>query len=130
VYDALSGEREDGTLALVLSNHGSRALLLLGKYLGGLLKLLEDKKIWVKVSGAERVSRDGTPYADAVPYGRKLVETFSDRVLWGTDWPHPNLKEIPDDGILVDLISQMAPTEAQQKALLVDNPQRFYGFKP
>jgi 2-pyrone-4,6-dicarboxylate lactonase len=95
----------------------------------GLLKLLEDKKIWVKVSGAERVSRDGTPYADAVPYGRKLVETFSDRVLWGTDWPHPNLKEIPDDGILVDLISQMAPTEALQKALLVDNPQRFYGFK-
>ena len=94
-----------------------------------LLKLLEDKKIWVKVSGAERVSRDGTPYADAVPYGRKLVESFGDRVLWGTDWPHPNLKEIPDDGILVDLIAQMAPTEAQQKALLVDNPQRFYGFK-
>jgi len=94
-----------------------------------LLKLLEDKKFWVKVSGAERVSRDGTPYADAVPYGRKLVESFGDRVLWGTDWPHPNLKEIPDDGILVDLIAQMASTEAQQKALLVDNPQRFYGFK-
>ena len=95
----------------------------------GLLKLLEDKKIWVKVSGAERVSRDGTPYADAVPYGRKLVETFSDRVLWGTDWPHPNLKAVPDDGILVDLIAQMASSDAQKQALLVDNPRRFYGFK-
>jgi 2-pyrone-4,6-dicarboxylate lactonase len=95
-----------------------------------LLKLLEDKKIWVKVSGSERASREGEPYSDAIPYARKLVADFGDRVLWGTDWPHPNLKAIPDDGILVDLIAQMAPTAAQQKALLVDNPQRFYGFKP
>jgi 2-pyrone-4,6-dicarboxylate lactonase len=94
-----------------------------------LLKLLEEKKIWVKVSGAERASRESEPYSDAIPYGRKLVDSFGDRVLWGTDWPHPNLKAIPDDGILVDLIERMADSEAKRKALLVDNPQRLYGFK-
>jgi 2-pyrone-4,6-dicarboxylate lactonase len=93
-----------------------------------LLRLLEDKRFWVKVSGAERASQEGEPYADAVPFGRKLVEQFGDRVLWGTDWPHPNLKSIPDDGILVDLIAQMASSEAQRQALLVDNPQRLYRF--
>jgi 2-pyrone-4,6-dicarboxylate lactonase len=94
-----------------------------------LLKLLEEKKLWVKVSGVERASRDGEPYSDAIPYARKLVETVGDRALWGTDWPHPNLKAIPDDGILVDLIAQMADSEAKRKALLVDNPQRLYWFK-
>lgn len=93
-----------------------------------LLNLLQDKKMWVKVSGCERASREGEPYADAVPFARKLVDEFGDRVLWGTDWPHPNLKAIPDDGVLVDLIAQMAPAEAQRQALLVDNPQRLYKF--
>jgi 2-pyrone-4,6-dicarboxylate lactonase len=93
-----------------------------------LLKLMQDKKIWVKVSGCERASREGEPYADAVPFARKLVEECGDRVLWGTDWPHPNLKAIPDDGVLVDLVAQMAPTEGQRQALLVDNPQRLYKF--
>jgi len=94
-----------------------------------LFTLLEDKKIWVKVSGVERASREGEPYADAVPYARKIVDTVGDRVVWGTDWPHPNLKAIPDDGILVDIVAQMADTEAKRKALLVDNPAKFYGFK-
>jgi len=94
-----------------------------------LLKLLEDEKIWVKVSGAERISRQGAPYTDALPFGRKLVTDFGDRAVWGTDWPHPNLKAIPDDGILVDLIEKMASSQAQRQALLVDNPQRLYGFK-
>jgi len=94
-----------------------------------LLKVLEDKKFWVKVSGTERASREGPPYADAVPYGRKLIDTFGDRVVWGTDWPHPNLKEIPDDGVLVDVIAQMAGDDAKRQALLFDNPQRLYGFK-
>jgi len=94
-----------------------------------LLELLEDKNIWVKVSGAERISRQGAPYPDALPFARKLVTDFGDRTVWGTDWPHPNLKAIPDDGVLVDLIEKMASTEAQRQALLVDNPQRLYGFK-
>ncbi len=93
-----------------------------------LLKLLEDKRFWVKVSGLERASRQGSPYADAVPFARKLVAEFGDRVLWGSDWPHPNLHAIPDDGALVDLICEFTD-EKQRQALLVDNPQRFYKFR-
>ena len=92
-----------------------------------LLKLLEDRRIWVKVSGLERASRQGAPYADAVPFARKLVGEFGDRVVWGSDWPHPNLDSIPDDGALVDLIGEFAD-EKQRQALLVDNPLKLYKF--
>ena len=92
-----------------------------------LLKLMEDKRIWVKVSGLERASRAGEPYADAVPFARKLVAEFGDRCVWGTDWPHPNLSSVPDDGKLVDLIAEFAD-EKQRQALLVDNPLKLYKF--
>jgi 2-pyrone-4,6-dicarboxylate lactonase len=92
-----------------------------------LLKLVEDKRFWVKVSGLERASRQGAPYADAVPFARKLVAEFGSRTLWGSDWPHPNLDAIPDDGLLVDLIGEFA-NEMQRHALLVENPQRLYNF--
>lgn len=96
-----------------------------------LLRLMDDPKVWVKVSGCDRASRQGPPYADAVPFARRLVAEFGDRVLWGTDWPHPNHQgPIPDDGGLVDLIAEIAPTQAARQALLVDNPQRLYGFAP
>lgn len=94
-----------------------------------LLRLLKDEKFWVKVSGAERASRQPAPWRDAIPFARKLVAEHGSRTLWGTDWPHPNLKEVPDDGLLVELIAEIAPSEAQRQALLVDNPQRFYGFR-
>ena len=94
-----------------------------------LLRLLEDPKVWIKVSGSERISRAGSPWSDAVPFARKLVEAGGDRVVWGTDWPHPNLKEVPDDGVLVDLLAQIAPTEAARRAVLVENPRRLYGFE-
>jgi 2-pyrone-4,6-dicarboxylate lactonase len=94
-----------------------------------LLKLMQDEKFLVKVSGPERVSRQAAPWKDAIPFARKLVAEFGDRTLWGTDWPHPNLAEVPDDGLLVDLIAEIAPTEAQRRALLVDNPKRFYRFR-
>jgi 2-pyrone-4,6-dicarboxylate lactonase len=94
-----------------------------------LLTLMEDTKFWVKISGSERASRQGPPYADAVPFARKLVAEFGDRCVWGTDFPHPNLDgPIPDDGVLVDLLMQIAPTPGELKPLLVDNPQRFYRF--
>ncbi|WP_417686611.1 amidohydrolase family protein [Roseibium sp.] len=94
-----------------------------------LLRLMENKHVLVKVSGCERASRQDEPYADAVPFARKLVDTFPARVLWGTDWPHPNFRaDAPDDGVLVDLIPQIAPTGELQQALLVDNPMRFYSF--
>ena len=95
----------------------------------------EHPNIWSKVSCPERLSVSGPPaldgeqnaYRDVVPYARRLVETFSERVLWGTDWPHPNLKNhMPDDGLLVDYIPHIATTPALQKKLLVDNPTRLY----
>ena len=93
-----------------------------------LLELLRNDHIWVKVSGAERVSRTGPPYADAIPFARALVESAGERVLWGTDWPHPNLSHVPDDGLLVDLLASIAPTVAERQALLVTNPERLYRF--
>ncbi len=94
------------------------------------LRLLVDAPhVWVKVSGAERASRAGPPYADAAPFARALVEAAPERVLWGTDWPHPNLSHVPDDGKLVDLLAEIAPAEPQRRALLVDNPARLYRFE-
>jgi 2-pyrone-4,6-dicarboxylate lactonase len=88
----------------------------------------QHEHIWSKVSGAERLSRGGPPgYEDFVPFARRIVETFPDRVLWGTDWPHPNLKtHMPDDGQLVDLLPRIAPTQLLRRKLLVDNPHRLY----
>jgi 2-pyrone-4,6-dicarboxylate lactonase len=88
----------------------------------------ENENVWSKVSGAERLSVSGPPdYADVVPFARHIVETFPDRVIWGTDWPHPNMKShMPDDGNLVDLVPRIAPTEDLQRRLLVDNPMRLY----
>jgi len=90
--------------------------------------MAEHGNVWSKVSCPERLSRVGPPgYADVVPFARHLVERFPDRVLWGTDWPHPNMKEhMPDDGHLVDVIPHIAPTLGLQQKLLVENPMRLY----
>lgn len=94
-----------------------------------LLELMDDARFWVKVSGIDRISRAGPPYADALPFARKLVAEFGDRVLWGNDWPHPNhAGPPPGERQLVDLIATMAPTAAERQRLLVDNPQRLYRF--
>lgn len=95
-----------------------------------LLKLMEDPRFHVKVSGSERNSKQAPPWRDAVPFAAKLVAEFGDRCFWGTDWPHPNLAAIPDDGVLTDLLGEIAPTSAALTALLVDNPARFYRFPP
>ena len=107
-----------------------------GPEFGLFLKMLrEHGNIWSKVSCPERLSVSGPPaldgersaYRDVVPFARRLIETFPDRVLWGTDWPHPNLKDhMPDDGLLVDFIPHIAVTAELQRKLLVDNPTRLY----
>jgi len=93
------------------------------------------ENIWTKVSCPERLSFSGPPaldgernaYRDVVPFARRVLETFPDRVLWGTDWPHPNLdKHMPDDGLLVDVIPHVAVTPDLQRRLLVTNPMRLY----
>jgi 2-pyrone-4,6-dicarboxylate lactonase len=93
------------------------------------LRLLrEHPNFWSKVSCPERLSSSGPPgYDDVVPFARRVVESFPDRVLWGTDWPHPNMKShMPDDGALVDVIPRIAVTASLQQRLLVDNPMRLY----
>jgi len=95
-----------------------------------LLRLMDDRHVWVKVSGCDRITKQGPPYADAIPFARKLVAEFGDRVVWGTDWPHPNHTHKPDDGMLVDILAKIAPSEAARQALLVDNPMRLYKFAP
>ena len=90
--------------------------------------LREHPNVWSKVSCPERLSKSGPPgYDDVVPFARRIVESFPDRVLWGTDWPHPNLKNhMPDDGKLVDVLPKIAVTPDLQRKLLVDNPMRLY----
>lgn len=93
------------------------------------LKLLADNdNFYTKVSCPERLTQSGPPeYADTIPFAKKVVETFPDRVLWGTDWPHPNMKShMPDDGKLVDFIPTIAATPELRQKLLVDNPMKLY----
>jgi 2-pyrone-4,6-dicarboxylate lactonase len=91
--------------------------------------LLESATFWVKVSGVDRITRQGPPYEDAVPFGARLVADFGDRAVWGNDWPHPNhAGPVPDEEQLVAQIHRMAPSAAALQRLLVDNPQRLYRF--
>ena len=91
--------------------------------------------VWSKVTCPERLTVQGPPalngqrhaYHDVIPFAKRLVDSFPDRVLWGTDWPHPNLKDhMPDDGLLVDFIPHIATTPELRQKLLVDNPMRLY----
>jgi 2-pyrone-4,6-dicarboxylate lactonase len=94
-----------------------------------LLELMKLETCWVKVCGAERIASSGPPFHDALPFAQALLAAAPDRVLWGTDWPHPNIaRHMPNDGELVDLIPLMAPDAATRQKLLVDNPARLYGF--
>ena len=100
-----------------------------GPEFGLFMRLMrEHPNFWSKVSCPERLSKSGSPYYDdVVPFAQRLVAAFPERVLWGTDWPHPNLKShMPDDGKLVDVIPRIAPTLELQRALLVDNPHHLY----
>lgn len=91
-----------------------------------LLELARLDSCWVKVSGSERIS--APPFDAALPFAAALVEAIPDRVLWGTDFPHPNLKVEVSEADLVDLVPRFAPTEQTQHRLLVENPARLYGF--
>lgn len=96
-----------------------------------LFELLKNPLFRVKVSGIDRI--DATPhpapdYADGIAVARLLVESYPDRVLWGTDWPHPNHTHVPRDAQLVDALARIAPNPALLQALLVDNPMDFYRF--
>ena len=94
-----------------------------------LLGFVRDEGFWVKISGAERLSASVAPFHDLVPFAQALIEAAPDRVIWGTDWPHPNIAGVmPNDGDLVDMLALYAPDEEARRRILVDNPARLYGF--
>jgi predicted TIM-barrel fold metal-dependent hydrolase len=91
-----------------------------------LTELAKRDNCWIKVTGSERISLP--PYDDAIPIAKKLMAAVPDRVLWGTDFPHPNATHEADEAELVDLVPKFAPDSTAQRKLLVDNPARLYGF--
>lgn len=94
------------------------------------LDLLRDGNCWVKLTGTYRITTlSRTPYHDITLYAKALIEANEDRVVWGTDWPHPSYHGImPNDGTLMDQLADWAPYEAVRKKILVDNAEKLYGF--
>ena len=91
-----------------------------------MLDLMKNPLAWTKVSGPERISSTGKPFHDAGPFVRELIAAAPDRILWGTDFPHPNVKVMPNDGELVDLFAQFCDDETLRQKILVQNPNRLY----
>ena len=91
-----------------------------------MLNLMKNPLAWTKVSGPERISSAGKPFHDAEPFVRALIAAAPDRILWGTDFPHPNVKLMPNDGELVDLFAKFCDDDALRRKILVDNPTRLY----
>jgi len=95
-----------------------------------LLDFVRNEDFWVKISGAERLSNTPYPFDDIIPFAGALIDAASDRIIWGTDWPHPNINGLmPNDGDLVDMLLKYAPNEDTRNQILVDNPARLYGFE-
>lgn len=93
-----------------------------------LRRLLDRGNVWVKLSGTDRNTRQRYPYADAVSFARDLAMYAPERIVWGTDWPHPNHPAVPNDGELVDLIAEITPNARTRHLMLVDNPAKLFGF--
>ena len=93
-----------------------------------MLDLMRNPLAWTKVSGPERISSVGKPFHDAEPFVRELIAAAPERILWGTDFPHPNVKIMPNDGELVDLFAKFCDDESMRKKILVENPARLYEF--
>jgi predicted TIM-barrel fold metal-dependent hydrolase len=91
--------------------------------------LLRDGNGWVKLSGAFRVSTEGAPYRDTIPFAQALTRARPDRMVWGSDWPHVSTAPpMPKIGELLDLLADWVPDEDQRNRVLVDNPHRLYHF--
>jgi predicted TIM-barrel fold metal-dependent hydrolase len=94
------------------------------------MRMLDTGRVWLKLSGPMRCTLENVPYPSVTPMARAFIEHAPERMVWGSDWPHVNLdgREMPDDGDLVDLLLEWVPDEATRKRILVDNPNRLYGF--
>jgi 2-pyrone-4,6-dicarboxylate lactonase len=94
------------------------------------LDLLRDGNCWVKLTGTYRITTMAqTPYDDVIPFAKAVIAANEDRIVWGTDWPHPWVKGImPNDGALLDQLADWTDDESVRRKILVDNPQNLYGF--
>ena len=105
-----------------------------------LLELLKDDRFWVKICSLDKLSgvpqawvESGLPFTDMIPFAQAVIAVATDRVLWGSGWPHGNIftpGRTPNEGDLLDLLAEIAPDEAARKRILVDNPARLFGFPP
>jgi 2-pyrone-4,6-dicarboxylate lactonase len=93
-----------------------------------LLRLARSGRCWFKLSAPYRISSQSPRFPDVTPLARALLAAAPDRCVWGTDWPHPNVSTMPNDGDLADLLSEWIPDETLRRKVLVDNPERLYGF--
>ncbi len=134
-FDAEDVLSQQGLLSRIdvpfIIDHMGRVKAADGLEQGPFLSLLDlyrnNPLTWIKVCGAERVSAGTRPFRDAIPFARALIAVDSQRILWGTDWPHPNIsKDMPNDGELVDLFADICPDPAMRQHILVDNPTRMY----
>jgi predicted TIM-barrel fold metal-dependent hydrolase len=95
-----------------------------------LIDLVREGVCWVKLSGNYRISAEGPPFPDVIPFARALIEAGPERMVWGTDWPHPALNDfMPNDGDLLDALDDYAPDQDLKRMILVDNPAQLYGFE-
>lgn len=116
--------------AKVVIDHFGRIDVSLGASqapFSALVELARRDNVWIKISGADRISRLGAPYDDVVPFAHRLLEVAPDRLIWGSDWPHTGLFDrvrVPDDGKLLDALASFIPDDALRRRVLVDNPRR------
>jgi D-galactarolactone isomerase len=97
---------------------------------GIIRRLVDENRAWVKLSGAYLNSKLGPPYAEATQIAQDFVKAGPERLVWGSDWPHPTSPgpHKPDDASLFDLLLTWAPDENTRHRILVENPERLYGF--
>jgi len=92
------------------------------------LKMLDSDKVWLKLSGPMRCTDEPPPYPSVTPLAHVFVKHAPERMVWGSDWPHPTEREKPNDATLFDLLTEWAPDAAQRQRILVTNPEALYGF--
>jgi predicted TIM-barrel fold metal-dependent hydrolase len=120
------------TSARIIIDHMGRidpALGLEQRPFQTLLEVARLDHIWIKLSGADRITKKGYPYSDVIPFAKRLVEEAPGRVIWGSDWPHSayfDSERVPDDGQLLDLLRDIAPSEAAVEKILVHNPRKLF----
>ncbi|WNJ92304.1 amidohydrolase family protein [Bosea sp. 685] len=132
-HDIVTQERFIGSIAApVVVDHMARPPLAEGPdgpSIVALKRLIDTGRVWLKLSGADRLSVAGPPFRDALPIATSLARHAPERMLWGSDWPHVNLHgPMPDDGDLVDLLTEIAPGSRERQLMLVDNPQALFNF--